>query len=393
MYAFGTNGRSQQGLRRIVGISVARGTPRLPSVLRYLVDDPERMTVDSPTVLAPITIWVDGRDNVRMVITIERNGEITGCGCPVGHAPSSSCSTIAGPAPRGQPEQASEPPPAGQRALSVEDEAHVYARERGLSRRLYAFVRFLAVVVLRGWFRVRVSGVEHIPAAGPAIVAPNHKNFLDAFFVGIATPRHVRYMAKIELFKGPLAWLFPRLGWFPVRRGEADEQALETARRILVAGGVVVVFPEGTRVEQADALGAPHHGAGRLALETGAPIIPAAITGTSHLWRGTLPKLRRVQLTFLPAVAPVDPPAGRDTVSELIDHRVWPAVQDEYGRLRARRGLIAAGLAAIGIGGGLMAKRQLDARRKPRLLGKVEPRRMRRHTAHHRLLRRLRSLR
>jgi 1-acyl-sn-glycerol-3-phosphate acyltransferase len=257
---------------------------------------------------------------------------------------------------------------------------------------LYAFVRFLAIALLRGSFRVPVSGVEHIPDQGPAIVAPNHKNFLDAFFIGIATRRHVRYMAKVELFKGPLAWLFPRLGAFPVRRGEADVEALETARTILLEGGVVVVFPEGTRVEQPDALGSPHHGAGRLALETGAPIIPAAITGTSHLWRGALPKVRRVQLTFLPAVAPEARP-GHDSVSELIDDRVWPAVQEEYGRLRAKPGLIIAGLAAIGIGGGLLARRQLEATRKPRLLGKVEPRKLRRRKARTRLRARLRSLR
>lgn len=269
--------------------------------------------------------------------------------------------------------------------------AHVYARERGISR-LYAFVRLLALIVLRAWFRVRVTGVEHIPPEGPAIVAPNHKNFLDAFFVGIVTRRHVRYMAKVELFKGPLAWIFPRLGAFPVRRGSADADALETARVILNAGGVVVVFPEGTRVEQADALGSPHHGAGRLALETGAPIIPAAITGTSHLWRGALPKVRRVQLTFLPPVtAEADP--GPHTASELIDDRVWPAVQDEYGRLIARPGVIAAGLAAVGVGGGILARRQIEARRRPRLLGKVEPRRLRRHTARTRLRARLRSLR
>jgi 1-acyl-sn-glycerol-3-phosphate acyltransferase len=99
-----------------------------------------------------------------------------------------------------------------------------------------------------------------------------------------------------------------------------------------------------------------------------------------------------VQLAFLPAVAP-ELSEERDEVSELIDDRVWPAVREEYGRLRANPGLIAAGLAAIGIGGGLPAKRQVEARRKPRLLGKVEPRKLRRKRARRRLLTRVRSLR
>jgi 1-acyl-sn-glycerol-3-phosphate acyltransferase len=80
-------------------------------------------------------------------------------------------------------------------------------------------VRSLAIVVLRLLFRVSISGAEHIPAEGPAILAPNHENFLDAFFVGIATPRHVRYMAKVELFRGPLGWLFPRV-WGRFRYAE-----------------------------------------------------------------------------------------------------------------------------------------------------------------------------
>ena len=247
--------------------------------------------------------------------------------------------------------------------IEAERKAHAYARDRGFSGPLYNVIRALAAAVLRTWFRVRVSGVEHIPAHGGVIVAPNHKNFLDPFFIGIATRRHVRFMAKAELFKGPLAWLLLRLGAFPIRRGGSDAEALDTAAAILTAGGLVVVFPEGTRVEERDALGAPRHGAGRLAVATGAPIIPAAITGTSHLWRGALPRLRRVQIAFLPAVAPAPPAAGHDPAAELIDDRVWPAVQEEYVRLAARPGVIAAALAAAGLGGGLVAWRQRTRRR------------------------------
>lgn len=256
--------------------------------------------------------------------------------------------------------------------------AHIYAREHGVSRALYRLVRALTVALLRLLFRFRVAGDELIPTDGPAIIAPNHKSFLDPFFVGMAMRRPVHYMAKVELVEGPFGWLLVRLGAFPVRRGESDAEALETARTILASGGVVVMFPEGTRVEEPDALGSPRYGAGRLALQTRAPIVPAAITGTSHLWRGALPKLKRVQITFLPPILPETVAGGPRAVSELIDERVWPSVQEEYGRLRATPGLIAAGLAAIGIGGGLIARRRLEARRKPRLLGKLEPRNLRR---------------
>jgi 1-acyl-sn-glycerol-3-phosphate acyltransferase len=245
--------------------------------------------------------------------------------------------------------------------------AHRYARERGLARGLYTVVRLLAAILMRSWFRLRVSGAEHLPATGPAIVAANHKSFLDAFFVGLAVRRHVRFMAKSELFKGPLGWLFVRLGAFPVRRGQADADALATALAILQQGGLLVVFPEGTRVDEPDALGSPHHGAGRLALESGAPIVPTAIRGTSHLWFGPIPKPRRIDVAFLPPVAVED--------LDVIDRRVWPAVQEAYGRLQATAGVITAALAVLGAGG-LVARRQRAA--EPRLLGIVAPRKLRR---------------
>lgn len=248
-----------------------------------------------------------------------------------------------------------------------------------MSRIVYSIVLWSVAVVLRLWFRVQIFGRENIPSSGAAIIAPNHKNFFDVFFVASATRRPVRYMAKTELFNGPLlGWLFPRVGAFPVRRGGSDSEALQTALTILADGAIVVMFPEGTRVQAPDALGSPHHGAGRLALQAGVPIIPAAITGTSHLWRGAIPKTKRVQLAFLPAIPSHPSPEGHDPASQLIDELVWPAVEQEYGSLRANPGVIAAVLAAIGVGGGLLAKHQRATRHKPDAPGGVEPRAARR---------------
>lgn len=247
-----------------------------------------------------------------------------------------------------------------------------------LSRPVYAVAKAVFRGFLRLWFRIRVAGVDHVPDEGGVILAPNHKNFLDPFFIGIVLRRRVRYMAKSELYTGPLKWILPRLGAFPVHRGEADTVALGVARALLAEGEVVVLFLEGTRIAEPDVLGSPHHGAGRLALQTGAPIVPVAITGTSHLWRGALPHVRRVQIAFLPPVTAADVFEAEDAVGELIDRRVWPAVADSYGHLRSTPGAIAAALAAIGLGGGLLARRQLEARRQPRVLGKVESRRARR---------------
>ena len=267
---------------------------------------------------------------------------------------------------------------------------HDRARGRGVSRPLYGAMRGMLVPPLRIWFRMRIAGAENNPAQGAAIIAPNHKSFLDAFFIAAATRRKVRYMAKIELFPGPLGWLFARLGAFPVRRGESDVEAITTARTILEQGGIVVMFPEGTRVEHRDALGAPHHGAGRLAIDAGVPIVPAAIAGTERLWLGPFPKPRRVQVTFLPAIDPRELDDHPDAVADLIERRVWPQVQREYGNQLARPGVIVTALTALGLGAGLLARRQANAH--TRIVGIVPPGRVRRRAARGRRLARLREL-
>jgi 1-acyl-sn-glycerol-3-phosphate acyltransferase len=275
----------------------------------------------------------------------------------------------------------------GEPMPSSPDRWHQHARSQPPGR-LYAGVRVLASAVLRAWFRLRVTGVENIPETTSAVVAANHKSFLDAFFIGLATRRHIRVMAKTELFRGPLAPLLVRLGAFPVRRGEADPDALETAAAILAGGGVLVVFPEGTRVDDPGALGSPHHGAGRLALAGGAPIVPVAISGTSHLWLGPVPKPRRIGISFLPPVAADRTDVTRAALEDLIDRQVWPAVQVEYGRLRATPGAITVALAAAGLGG-LAARRSRE--RLPRLLGMIEPKKLRRRRRRTALLRSIRS--
>jgi 1-acyl-sn-glycerol-3-phosphate acyltransferase len=245
-------------------------------------------------------------------------------------------------------------------------DAHRLAREKGVSRPLYALVRAVLVPVLRAYFRMRISGAEHIPRSGAAIVAPNHKSFWDSFFVAVATPRHLRFMGKSELFEGRWGRLLVRLGAFPVRRGEADHDALATAREILRQGGLLALFPEGTRVRDPDSLGAPRRGAGRLALESGAPLIPAALSGTDHLFAGPLPRPTRVQVAFAPPIAVGELPATPQAAEQLIEGRVWPEVEQEFRRMRARHGLIAAGVAALGLGaGGLALRRRAARRRRP----------------------------
>jgi 1-acyl-sn-glycerol-3-phosphate acyltransferase len=246
-------------------------------------------------------------------------------------------------------------------------EGHRLARERGVSRPLYALVRSLVVPFMRVWFRLRVSGADHVPRTGAAIIAPNHKSFWDSFFIAAGTRRHLRYMGKSELFEGPWAGLLVRLGAFPVRRGQSDGEALETARTILRQGGLLALFPEGTRVRDPEELGSPRRGAGRLALETGAPLVPAAITGTDHLFLGPLPKPKRVQVAFAAPIPASHLPPTPEAAGELVEGQVWPQVQREFGRLLTRRSVAAAALAALGLGGGL-AYRQRRARSRRRRL-------------------------
>jgi len=148
----------------------------------------------------------------------------------------------------------------------------------------------LSTPLVRGLLRLRASGLENVPREGGFVIASNHVSNLDPWAVGYPLyPRQVHFMAKAELYKNPvLAWLLDKGGSFPVRRGERDSHAYKTAVRLAREGGVVAMFPEGTR--RAKGLrkkhqATPHSGAARIALAAGVPLVPAAVVGTDELSR------------------------------------------------------------------------------------------------------------
>jgi 1-acyl-sn-glycerol-3-phosphate acyltransferase len=154
---------------------------------------------------------------------------------------------------------------------------------------LYLVIGGLSWPVLRGLFRLRARGVDRIPA-GPFVLAANHTSNFDPWPLGLPLfpRRFLRFMAKAELFWPPLGLVIRAGGGFPVRRGERDTVAIDTAVRLCRQGHVVVMFPEGTRqtkgiVKKFESR--PRTGAARIALEAGVPLVPAAIEGTDRLTR------------------------------------------------------------------------------------------------------------
>jgi 1-acyl-sn-glycerol-3-phosphate acyltransferase len=174
---------------------------------------------------------------------------------------------------------------------------------------LYLIVGGLSWPVLKLVFRSSAAGLEHLPVAGGYVLAANHWSNLDPW--PLALPlfprRYLRFMAKSELFWFPLSPIITAGGGFPVRRGERDTEAIETAVALCRDGHVVVMFPEGTR--RSKGLRKKHAptaktGAARIALEAPVPLVPAAIAGTDRLSR-----LERLRVAYGPPI-PVGDLAG-----------------------------------------------------------------------------------
>jgi 1-acyl-sn-glycerol-3-phosphate acyltransferase len=155
---------------------------------------------------------------------------------------------------------------------------HERTRRRGADW-IYDLVRLILTPYVVLFYRTRCIDSDHVPGQGPAIIAPNHFSNLDHFFVAVYLRRRVSFMAKSQLFKRPLQFILTHGAAFPVRRGHHDEETFKTARTILARGDVIIMYPEGGRSRTGE-LGEPRRGIGRIALESGAPVIPTAISGS-----------------------------------------------------------------------------------------------------------------
>jgi 1-acyl-sn-glycerol-3-phosphate acyltransferase len=208
------------------------------------------------------------------------------------------------------------------------------ARTRGVNPLVYWIVRGTLQPFFHVYLRLERTGREHIPARGPVILASNHRSFLDPFVIAVMARRPLYFVAKKELFlfHPAVSWLLSALGAFPIDRGGSDREAMATARAILDRGEAVLMFPEGTRVRPG-ALGRPKRGVGRLALETGAPVVPLAVIGTEAVRRGWRIRPHKVQiragrpLTFPTVERPSPALAG------AVTDRIWPCVELEWERL------------------------------------------------------------
>lgn len=163
----------------------------------------------------------------------------------------------------------------------------------------YWFLKYLLGILLRPVFRFDFKNNNLIPKKGPAIIASNHKSWLDPVIIGIASQRKVRFIAKAELFRIPLLnWLIISLGAFPVKRGAADISAIKMSLRILRQGDVLGIFVEGTRVKK-EGIGELKPGVYAIAKISQAPVIICAVRGTRPLFkRRFLPFPNRIKLKF-----------------------------------------------------------------------------------------------
>jgi len=192
---------------------------------------------------------------------------------------------------------------------------------------VYLLVAALSWPLLKGLFRLRARGKEHLPTAGGFVLAANHNSNFDPWPLGIPLfpKRFLRFMAKSELFWTPFKQFATAAGAFPVRRGQADVEAMTTAMQLCREGHIVVMFPEGTRRKKGlrkKYEARAHTGAARIALDANVPLVPAGIVGTDRLG-----KLAQLRVAYGPPIA-LDDLVGREDAPQVATERLMAAIED-----------------------------------------------------------------
>jgi 1-acyl-sn-glycerol-3-phosphate acyltransferase len=225
------------------------------------------------------------------------------------------------------------------------DRFHARTRAGEPEAKVYEVVRTFTVLNGLILFRARAIGSENVPA-GPIILAPNHGSFMDHFFTAGFVRRRVQFMAKSQIFAPGLPeWIFSHGGVFPVRRGVQDEEAFTTAFTVLNRGGTICMYCEGGRSRNGELAATAKPGIGRLALQSGAPVIPVSILGSHQVrnWkRGQFPKVIIRYGQPLRFAVEAEPPRERQQeASDIILERIR-AMHTEMVALGPRGSLRAA---------------------------------------------------
>jgi 1-acyl-sn-glycerol-3-phosphate acyltransferase len=210
---------------------------------------------------------------------------------------------------------------------------------------IYTLARIVLTLPTILFYRTRGIAIHNVPKQGPVILAPNHFSQWDHFFAGVYLRRQVRFMAKSQMFDNPvIEFIFFHGGVFPVRRGKRDEEAFVTAEAILERGGLVLIYIEGGRSRTRE-LGEPKPGVGRLALESGVPVIPVAIHGSAGVRGWKRLRFPKVTIQFgEPMTFPVDEHPSRER-GQQASEQVFARVRAMYEAIeRDGRGAVARAL-------------------------------------------------
>jgi len=212
---------------------------------------------------------------------------------------------------------------------------------------MYELVKLLLTPILLLFYRTRCIDSDKVPVEGPAVITPNHFSFFDHFFIAVYLRRKVHFMAKSQLFKRPMQFIFTHGGVFPVLRGRRDDEAFKTAHAVLARGGLVVMYAEGGRSRTGE-LGQARPGVGRIALESGVPIVPAAISGSAEVRNWKRLRFPKVTVQYGDPISFEQVESPTREQAQTVADQIFAEVQRLYyglhrnGRRRAIRAARAA---------------------------------------------------